>query len=141
VYDAGEDGEGPWLAMELIHGVSLRHVLDRRGSLPVEQVSDSIRQAAAGLERGLGHRDIKPQNFMVGDDSRVRLTDFGLVRPVTQETPITAEGTVLGSVRQPAPRPSRAGKERAATSAPSPPSSTRCSPARSPFDAPTTASC
>lgn len=107
VYDAGEDDEGPWLAMELVHGVSLRHVLDRRGPLPVEQVDDYVRQAAAGLdaahERGLVHRDIKPQNLMVGDDGRVRLTDFGLARPVTQETPITAEGTVLGSVRYLAP--------------------------------------
>jgi eukaryotic-like serine/threonine-protein kinase len=107
VYDAGEDGEGPWLAMELVHGVSLRHVLDRGGPLPSEQTADYVRQAAAGLdaahECGLIHRDIKPQNLMVGDDGRVRLTDFGLARPVTQETPVTAEGTVLGSVRYLAP--------------------------------------
>ena len=107
VYDAGEDDEGPWLSMELVHGISLRRVLDRRGLLPVDQVVDYIGQAAAGLdaahERGLIHRDIKPENLLLGDDGRIRVSDFGLARPVSQDTPITQEGAVVGSARYLAP--------------------------------------
>ncbi len=107
VYDAGEDDEGPWLSMELVHGISVRRMLDQRGPLPPDQVADYVRQAGSGLdaahERGLIHRDIKPENLLVGDDGRVRLTDFGLARPISPQTPITEEGAVVGSARYLAP--------------------------------------
>ncbi len=107
VYDAGEDDDGPWLSMELVHGISVRRLLDQRGTLPPDQVVDYVRQAASGLdaahERGLIHRDIKPENLLVGDDGRVRLADFGLARLMSPPTPITEEGSVLGSARYLAP--------------------------------------
>lgn len=74
----------PWMAMELIDGASLRSLLSDRCPIPFDNVlryaeglTDALRVAHVG---GILHRDINPNNILVGSDGRARLSDFGLAR-------------------------------------------------------------
>jgi predicted enzyme related to lactoylglutathione lyase len=82
VYDAGADDGLLFLVMELIEGHSLRTVLGerpRRGWNELERIfADAARGLAAAHDAGLVHRDVKPENVLIGRDGRVRVTDFGL---------------------------------------------------------------
>jgi len=80
---AGHDGRvGMW--MELLRGRTLASEIERRGSLPPEEVTriglDLCRALQAVEAAGLVHRDIKPANIVLEADGRVVLTDFGLGR-------------------------------------------------------------
>lgn len=93
VPDGAEDSlspGSPFIAMELVEGRSLREVLEDEGALPAEQLMDVTLQLAEGLgeahAKGFVHRDLKPQNVMVGPHGRVKLLDFGLAKPVYKET-------------------------------------------------------
>ena len=101
VYDQGVDGDTSYLTMEYIDGTTLRRHLGERGALTVGEafsVLEAILDALAAAHRtGLVHRDIKPENVLLAADGRVKVTDFGLARAVTEVTSTTT-GTVLGTV-------------------------------------------
>jgi WD40 repeat protein len=69
VYDADQEGDTHFLAMEYVPGITLQRLVEQFGHLPVPQACDYVRQAALGLqhahEQALVHRDIKPANLMV----------------------------------------------------------------------------
>ncbi len=81
IYEVSEAGVAPFIAMELVSGESLKHVL-LRGSLPLAQMLEVARQIAEGLneahQAGVLHRDIKPANVMLDSKQRVKVLDFGL---------------------------------------------------------------
>jgi formylglycine-generating enzyme required for sulfatase activity/predicted Ser/Thr protein kinase len=83
-YDADQAGELHFLVMEYVEGMSLAQVLERRGPLPIAHACHYIRQAALGLQhafdKGMVHRDIKPQNLMLAPKNVVKVLDFGLAR-------------------------------------------------------------
>jgi serine/threonine protein kinase len=93
-YDAERIGDTHFLAMEYVDGLSLAKLLAQRGPLPVREACSYIRQAALGLqhahERGMVHRDIKPQNLMVTSRGQVKILDFGLARFVLESAPVGA---------------------------------------------------
>jgi len=106
VFDQGVDGDTSYLTMEYVDGTTLRRRLAEQGALSVaeslrvvEQVLDAL---AAAHRAGLVHRDIKPENVLIDGDGRVKLTDFGLARAVTEVTSTTT-GTVFGTVAYLAP--------------------------------------
>ena len=88
VYDAGAFEDQVFLAMELVEGTTLKRWL-RAAAHPIDDIVRVFTAAGGGLSAahriGLVHRDFKPENVMVGDDGRVRVTDFGLARPVDWE--------------------------------------------------------
>ncbi len=83
-HDADESGGVHFLVMEYVEGQSLAEFIDRNGRMTVPRACECIRQAAVGLqhafEKGMVHRDIKPQNLMIGAQGRVKILDFGLAR-------------------------------------------------------------
>jgi serine/threonine protein kinase/WD40 repeat protein len=88
VYEAGEHDGRVYLAMEFVRGTSLRAWL-ADGTRTHSQILDVLAQAGRGLAAahaaGLVHRDVKPDNIVVGEDARVRVVDFGLA--VDRDTP------------------------------------------------------
>ncbi|MBL9106689.1 MAG: serine/threonine protein kinase [Myxococcales bacterium] len=119
VYEVGEVGQRVFLVMELVEGVNLRAWL-AEGPRSEAEILAVFLQAADGLAAahaaGLVHRDIKPDNLVIGEDGRVRVMDFGLARrsleapgprddePPRQHDPqLTAVGALLGTPAYMAP--------------------------------------
>ncbi|MER6323571.1 Stk1 family PASTA domain-containing Ser/Thr kinase [Streptomyces coelicoflavus] len=105
VFDQGAEGAYVYLAMEYIAGCTLRDVLRERGALRPRAALDILEPVLAALgaahRAGFVHRDMKPENVLIGDDGRVKVADFGLVRAVNTVTSTT--GAVLGTVSYLAP--------------------------------------
>ncbi|MEU7277677.1 Stk1 family PASTA domain-containing Ser/Thr kinase [Streptomyces sp. NPDC045431] len=105
VFDQGADGAYVYLAMEYVAGCTLRDVLRERGALRPRAALDILEPVLAALgaahRAGFVHRDMKPENVLIGDDGRVKVADFGLVRAVGAATNTT--GSVLGTVSYLAP--------------------------------------
>ncbi|MGW2176991.1 Stk1 family PASTA domain-containing Ser/Thr kinase [Streptomyces sp. NPDC001732] len=105
VFDQGAQGQYVYLAMEYVAGCTLRDVLRDRGALQPRAALDILEPVLAALgaahRAGFVHRDMKPENVLIGDDGRVKVADFGLVRAVGSVTNTT--GSVLGTVSYLAP--------------------------------------
>lgn len=105
VYDQGTDGTYVYLAMEYVAGCTLRDVLRDRGALQPRVALDILDPVLAALgaahRAGLVHRDMKPENVLIGDDGRVKVADFGLARAVDAHSGTT--DTILGTVSYLAP--------------------------------------
>ena len=90
VFDVGTWGEQVFIAMEWVDGVTLRQWLAERPR-DWREVLEVLLHAGEGLAAahatGLVHRDFKPDNVLVGRDGRVRVSDFGLARPVDAQAP------------------------------------------------------
>jgi beta-lactam-binding protein with PASTA domain/tRNA A-37 threonylcarbamoyl transferase component Bud32 len=106
VFDQGADGGYVYLAMEYVPGCTLRDVLRERGALQPRAALDVLEPMLAALgaahRAGLVHRDMKPENVLIGDDGSVKVADFGLVRAVGTRTSAGSD-TVLGTVSYLAP--------------------------------------
>lgn len=92
-YDAEPVGESAILAMEYVEGETLADYVNRLGPRPVDEAAGLMLQVAAGLqhawERGLIHRDVKPQNIIRTPDGRVKVLDFGVAQCEQQSEPQT----------------------------------------------------
>ena len=81
VFDVGTHGERMYVVTELLEGESLREVV-RRGPVPWRRALGLAVQLAEGLavahERGIIHRDIKPDNVFLTGDGRIKILDFGV---------------------------------------------------------------
>ncbi|HTU20434.1 MAG TPA: serine/threonine-protein kinase [Gemmataceae bacterium] len=108
-YDAEHAGDLHFLVMEYVEGTTLDQVVRSRGPLPVAQACDIARQASLGLqhahERGMIHRDIKPQNLLLTPAGQVKILDFGLARYCRESSSgsLTAPGDILGTLDYLAP--------------------------------------
>jgi eukaryotic-like serine/threonine-protein kinase len=110
VFDVGEDHGRPFIAMEYVEGQTLADLLARRGRLPAAEAASLGMQTCAGLAAahaaGLVHRDVKPQNLLLGTDGVLKLGDFG-VAAGHEGTRLTLAGTVLGTAGYLAPEQAR----------------------------------
>lgn len=103
VHDVGTHGEDVWIAMEFVKGETLTRWRARqpRGWREVLAVMTCAGQGlAAAHAAGLVHRDVKPDNVMVGDDGRVRMMDFGLARRGAGQEPEPELDTAGGASRE-----------------------------------------
>ena len=82
VYDIGEIEGMPFISMEYVDGEDLASLLTRIGRLPADKALETARKLCAGLaaahDRGVIHRDLKPQNIMMNKRGEVVIMDFGL---------------------------------------------------------------
>jgi len=110
IYDIGRSEFGPYIAMELVEGKTLRDSL-ADGPLPVRRVLQLAAQIADGLAKahaaGIFHRDLKPENLMIARDGLLKILDFGLAKLVpapdhapdaTADTPDSKPGFILGTI-------------------------------------------
>jgi serine/threonine protein kinase len=113
VLDVGEDRDGPYLLMEYVEGVTLQALLSRAGErdelVPVSVAVEIAMHAAEGLHAAhelrdadgeplaLVHRDVSPQNILVGFDGVARLTDFGVAKAYGRSTR-TSTGVLKGKL-------------------------------------------
>ncbi|MFJ1761920.1 serine/threonine-protein kinase [Amycolatopsis sp. NPDC088138] len=100
LHDVARENDQPFVVMELLPSRSLAHILRDHGPLTVEQAAAMGIAVASALEAahaaGITHRDVKPGNVLVASDGRIKLTDFGIARNVSEAT-MTRTGIMLGS--------------------------------------------
>ncbi len=106
VIDAGEDGGHPYIVFEYVKGETLKQRISRIGALDTQEAIAYAIEVARGLSvahaRQMVHRDIKPQNVLIDEEGRAKLTDFGISRQLEQQG-MTATGRVLGTTDYVAP--------------------------------------
>jgi eukaryotic-like serine/threonine-protein kinase len=123
IYDAGDSEHGPFIVMELVEGETLRRAIERGAS--ARQIVDWMKMAAFALgeahERGIVHRDIKPDNLMLRRDGIAKVLDFGIARqgalPQDASAPthaalptLTGTGVQIGTPQYMAPEQIKGGK-------------------------------
>ena len=106
VYDQGADGRTLYLAMEYVPGQTLRDLLSQRGQLRPREALDIMECVLGGLaaahNAGIAHRDVKPENVLLGGPRTVKVADFGLAR-LLSVTSFTKSGMLIGTAAYLAP--------------------------------------
>ncbi len=101
-FDFGDAGGFPFISMEYVRGITLKHLLDQSGRLPLSAGLRLARQLCRGLwaahsEKVL-HRDIKPENLIIEPNGNAKLMDFGIARPIQRASSTqTQPGTLIGT--------------------------------------------
>jgi eukaryotic-like serine/threonine-protein kinase len=120
IYDTGEDliGEGPnqvsvpYIVMEFVDGVTLRHMLNNGPRILPERALEVIAGVLAALDyahrHGIVHRDIKPANIMINTNGDSKVMDFGIARAMSDAaTSVTATSAVMGTAQYLSPEQAR----------------------------------
>jgi eukaryotic-like serine/threonine-protein kinase len=106
VYDQGGEGGLLYLVMEYVPGRTLRELLRERGRLGPREALDIISGVLTGLaaahRAGIVHRDVKPENVLLGDGNTVKVADFGLAR-ASSRVSHTRTGMIIGTAAYLAP--------------------------------------
>ncbi|MBI2789553.1 MAG: CHASE2 domain-containing protein [Elusimicrobia bacterium] len=99
IFDAGDENDVAYIAMELLDGHDLVKYGQKDGLLPLEKALEYVATVADALDsahaQGIVHRDIKPANIMLLKDGSIRVADFGIARITSSSK--TATGTVMGT--------------------------------------------
>jgi eukaryotic-like serine/threonine-protein kinase len=106
VYDQGSDGDLLYLVMEYVPGRTLRELMREQGRLGPHEALDIIGGVLTGLAAahgaGIIHRDVKPENVLLGDGNTIKVADFGLARAATRASH-TRTGMIIGTAAYLAP--------------------------------------
>ncbi len=110
IYDRGEADGSYYIAMEYVDGGTLKEEIVRRAPFSQQEAIEIASQVASALavahRRGIVHRDIKPQNIMLGPDGQVKVTDFGIARAQGTDG-MTEVGSIVGTAQYLAPEQAR----------------------------------
>jgi eukaryotic-like serine/threonine-protein kinase len=103
VYDFSEEGERPYLVMQLVPGESLAALLERGEEVDCDKLAREMLDALVHIHgAGILHRDVKPGNIVVEPDGTAKLIDFGIARPL-DATAMTRTGLIMATERFAAP--------------------------------------
>lgn len=112
IHDFGASEDRYYMVMELVEGRSLKDILKQDGEMSIDRSVALVKSIAGALayahDRGLIHRDIKPDNIMVDTRGRPVLMDFGIAKLITSDAKITQTGHLIGTPAYMAPEQSRA---------------------------------
>ena len=101
MYDVGEDNGKYFIVMEYVNGKTLKSLIKKRGALNLNEVIDIMLQLTSAIacahDSYIIHRDIKPQNVLILEDGRVKITDFGIAMALNSNE-LTQTNSVMGSV-------------------------------------------
>ena len=107
IHDLGDAGGMKFISMAYVDGEDLHHLLTREGNLPLDRMLSIARQLCAALDaahaEGVAHRDLKPQNILLGTGDHVFVSDFGLAKSLGEVNGMTQSGEMLGTPRYMAP--------------------------------------
>jgi eukaryotic-like serine/threonine-protein kinase len=114
IFDVGEevDEDIYYIVMEYVKGMTLKQYIQMYGPLPVDEAIDVMTQVTGAISHahanGIIHRDIKPQNILIDNNGKVKVTDFGIAMALSG-TSVTQTNSVLGSVHYLSPEQARGG--------------------------------
>ena len=110
VYDVGAQDDVHYIVMEYIEGITLKEYIERKGQISFKEATSIAIQVAKGIDaahqHNIIHRDIKPQNIMISNEGKVKVTDFGIAKAATAQT---VTSNVMGSVHYISPEQARNG--------------------------------
>ena len=110
IYDVGSEEHMHYIVMEYVEGITLKTYIEKKGQLNYKEAISIAIQVARGIEaahnNNIVHRDIKPQNIMISNEGKVKVTDFGIARAATSNT---IHSDVMGSVHYTSPEQARNG--------------------------------
>ena len=110
VYDVSLGDQIQYIAMEYIDGITLKEYIDQQGAIRWQEAVHFMVQILSALEcaheKGIIHRDVKPQNIMLLRDGKIKVTDFGIARFLQSETQ-TMTDKAIGSVHYISPEQAR----------------------------------
>ena len=110
IYDVGSENGLHYIVMEYVEGITLKTYIEKKGQLSFKEAVSIAIQVGRGIEaahnKNIVHRDIKPQNIMISNEGKVKVTDFGIARAATSNT---ISSDVMGSVHYSSPEQARNG--------------------------------
>ena len=99
-----------YIVMEYVEGITLKTYIEKKGQLTFKEAVSIAIQVGRGIEaahnKGIIHRDIKPQNIIISTEGKAKVTDFGIARAATSNT---ISSDVMGSVHYASPEQARNG--------------------------------
>jgi len=106
VHDVGEEGGLHYFVMDYVEGEDLASKIRREGRIPLAQALEWARQVGEALDhahsQGFIHRDVKPQNILIGTDGEAKVTDFGIAR-AAEGTRLSRSGATIGTAEYMSP--------------------------------------
>ena len=110
IYDVGSENGFYYIVMEYVEGITLKTYIEKKGQLNYKETLSIAIQVGRGIQaahaKNIIHRDIKPQNIIISTDGKVKVTDFGIARAVSEHT---IHSDVMGSVHYASPEQARNG--------------------------------
>ena len=110
IYDVGSENGIHYIVMEYVEGITLKTYIEKKGQLNYKEALSIAIQVSRGIQaahaKHIIHRDIKPQNIIISTDGKVKVTDFGIARAVSEHT---IHSDVMGSVHYASPEQARNG--------------------------------